>query len=162
MYLGQTMGAVLSSVMLDKVPPKIFLFVCILCNIITLLYFTITDDFNNLLLCRMLTGLFQIFFGVYQPVWADSFGNEKQKALWISYLIIATPLGTIIGYLMTAVFQDNIGWRFSFYIQAMLLIPSTVYIALIPRKYQDVKMTGMAIKYHQMKQERRKQSRQSF
>jgi MFS family permease len=49
-------------------------------------------------------------------VWADSFGNERQKALWISYLIIATPLGTIIGYLMTAVFQDNIGWRFSFYI----------------------------------------------
>ena len=52
----------------------------------------------------MLTGLFQIFFGVYQPVWADTFGNERQKAMWISYLIIATPLGTIIGYLMTAMF----------------------------------------------------------
>ena len=75
-YLGQTLGAVMSSVMLEKVPPQIFLFVCIVSNILTLLYFTYTSDFTNLLLCRMLTGLFQIFFGVYQPVWADAFGNE--------------------------------------------------------------------------------------
>lgn len=52
------MGAVISSVVLERVPPKIFLFVCIIGNIITLVYFTITDDFNNLLICRMLTGLF--------------------------------------------------------------------------------------------------------
>jgi predicted MFS family arabinose efflux permease len=64
-YLGYTLGAVMASVMLDKVPPKIFLFTCIVCNISTLIYFTITDDFSNLLICRMLTGLFQIFFGVY-------------------------------------------------------------------------------------------------
>lgn len=113
---------------------------------LSLVYFTITDDFSNLLICRMFTGLFQIFFGVYQPVWADTFGNEQQKAIWISYLIIATPLGTIIGYLMTAIFQDNIGWRFVFWIQALALIPSTVYIILIPRKYQDVTMTGQYIK----------------
>lgn len=136
----------MSSILLQKVPPKVFLFICIVCNMLSLVYFTITDDFSNLLICRMFTGLFQIFFGVYQPVWADTFGNEQQKAIWISYLIIATPLGTIIGYLMTAIFQDNIGWRFVFWIQALALIPSTVYILLIPRKYQDVTMTGQYIK----------------
>lgn len=136
----------MSSILLQKVPPKVFLFICIVCNMLSLVYFTITDDFSNLLICRMFTGLFQIFFGVYQPVWADTFGNEQQKAIWISYLIIATPLGTIIGYLMTAIFQDNIGWRFVFWIQALALIPSTVYIILIPRKYQDVTMTGQYIK----------------
>lgn len=141
----------MSSILLQKVPPKVFLFICIVLNILSLIYFTISEDFSNLLICRMFTGLFQIFFGVYQPVWADIFGNEQQKATWISYLIIATPLGTIIGYLMTAIFQDNFGWRFSFYFQALLLIPSTVYIVLIPRKYQDVTMTGIAIKQHQLK-----------
>ena len=72
--------------------------------------------------------------------------------MWISYLIIATPLGTIIGYLMTAYFQDNIGWRFSFYALAVLLAPSMFYIVVIPRKYQDVRMTGMAIKQWQTQQ----------
>ena len=38
--------------------------------------------------------------------------------------------------------------------QALLLIPSTVYIVLIPRKYQDVKLTGIQIKEHQVRQER--------
>ena len=36
-------------------------------------------------------------FGIYQPIWADGFGNEYQKSIWISYLIIATPIGFMSG-----------------------------------------------------------------
>lgn len=50
------------------------------------------------------------------PVWADAFGNETQKSKWLTYQLISSPLGVIMGYGMAAALQDNIGWRWAFYI----------------------------------------------
>ena len=134
------MGAALASGLLSKVKPKVLLFLCLLLNVGALLVFTITDNFVILAVSRSLTGVFQIFFCIFQPVWADVFGNEKQKSLWLSYLIIATPLGVIIGYGLCAIFQNNIGWRWAFYIQAFMLCPSFIGLTFIPAKYFDVQL----------------------
>ena len=53
------------------------------------------------------------------PVWADAFANEKQKSVWLTFLILASPLGVVSGFIMTSVFNAEIegdgGWRYSFY-----------------------------------------------
>ncbi len=49
---------------------------------------------------------------------------------------------------MSAAFLENIGWRFAFYIQATLMIPSLIYMLLIPEKYMDIKKTGILIRLH--------------
>ena len=126
--------------MLAKFSPKTLLIICLALNIGSLLAFTFTDIFWILSLSRGFTGLFQIFFGIYQPVWADVFGNEQQKALWLTYLIIATPLGVIIGYVLCATFLNTIGWRWSFDIQALLLTPSLLGLIAIPSKYFDIQL----------------------
>ena len=41
------------------------------------------------------------------PVWADSFANEKQKSVWLTFLILASPVGVIIGFLMTSFFTQK-------------------------------------------------------
>ena len=41
------------------------------------------------------------------PVWADAFASEKQKAAWFTFLILASPLGVIIGYLMTSFYVGH-------------------------------------------------------
>tara|TARA_B110000285_G_C15107057_1_gene608646 strand:- start:1063 stop:1182 length:120 start_codon:yes stop_codon:yes gene_type:complete len=39
---------------------------------------------------------------------------------------------------MCASFLETIGWRWAFYIQAMLLMPSLIGIILIPIEYVDI------------------------
>lgn len=64
----------------------------------------------------MFTGLFQVFFAIYMPVWANTFGNPQQQALWITFLMITSPLGVIMGYMMNGFIYQVLGWRWSFYI----------------------------------------------
>ena len=76
------------------------------------------------------------------PVWADSFGSDNQKTLWLALLIVSNPLGAVLGYSLMAVLQYNIGWRWSFYIQSILLFPNIIAILSVPAKYMDIKNTG--------------------
>lgn len=88
-----------------------------------------------------MTGVFQIFFTIYQPCWADVFGNEIQKSKWLAYLIITTPLGVVLGYCMCAIFIGNdISWKFAFYVQSLLLLPSFFGILYFDAQYFDIKL----------------------
>lgn len=139
-YFGQVLGSALATGILSFCSPKTVLSSCLFLNIGFLLVFTITDVFWILAASRTMTGLFQIFLAIYQPCWADVFGNEIQKSRWLTYLIITTPLGLVLGYSMCAAFLDNIGWKWAFYIQAILLIPSFVGILSFPAKYFDIQL----------------------
>mmetsp|Transcript_23060 Transcript_23060/g.35690 ORF Transcript_23060/g.35690 Transcript_23060/m.35690 type:complete len:129 (-) Transcript_23060:877-1263(-) len=115
-------------------------------NIGTLILFTLTTWFPLLAFCRMCTGLFQVFFCIYFPVWADVYGDELQKSKWLTYLLIASPLGVIMGYGLCASFLNNIGWRWAFYVQSFLLMPSLIGIFMTSSKYIDVNYTTKRIK----------------
>jgi hypothetical protein len=39
---------------------------------------------------------------------------------------------------MCAVFQENIGWRWAFYVQSILLLPCIISIAMTPSRYMDI------------------------
>lgn len=57
-YLGQTIGSILASGILQKYNPKRVLAICLFLNIGTLIIFTITEVYAILLFSRMCTGLF--------------------------------------------------------------------------------------------------------
>ena len=137
-YFGQTIGAALATGALQGCNPKMVLGTCLFLNIGTLLLFTQTNFYFVLVFCRCCTGLFQVFFAIYFPVWADTYGDEQQKSTWLTYLLISSPLGVIIGYGMCASFLETIGWRWAFYIQAMLLMPSLIGMWIIPIEYVDI------------------------
>ena len=59
-----------------------------------------------------------------------------------------------MGYGMTAVFLDNIGWRWAFYVQSILLLPSMIGIIVIPFEYFDVQGTSKQMKAIQQKQKK--------
>ena len=115
-YMGQMIGSILATEILEKFNPKLILGTCLFLNIGTLILFTKSQDYIVLIICRLCTGLFQVFFCIYFPVWADVFGNETQKSSWLTYLLIASPLGVVMGYGMCAMFLNNIGWRWAFYV----------------------------------------------
>lgn len=50
------------------------------------------------------------------PVWADIFAKESKKSAWLTFLILAAPLGLVIGFALTSALIPRLGWRYSFYI----------------------------------------------
>ena len=83
-------------------------------NAMCLVGFTLTSDYNFNLALRFLTGVFQVFISIFTPVWADAFGSEKLKSLWITVLLICSPIGIFIGFTMTSVMNAYGSWEMSF------------------------------------------------
>lgn len=54
----------------------------------------------------------------------------------LSLLLLAPPLGVVMGYIMTAIVTQ---WQWSFYVQAILsIVPIALALSLIKNKYLDV------------------------
>lgn len=78
-FVGQTLGSFLSSPVLQKVNAKYVLSFALFVDIVTLLGFCIFEAYWMLAVLRVATGVMQVFFTIYLPVWADSFGTEAEK-----------------------------------------------------------------------------------
>ena len=105
--------------------------------------FALSKSFYLNAVIRFFIGFFQVFICIYMPVWADSFANEKQKSIWLTFLILACPLGVVIGFSLTSLmvaepFED---WRYSFYAQAALMAPCALCFLLTPAKYLNISNT---------------------
>ena len=57
-YLGQTIGSAMATVVLSKYNIKLVLSLCLFLNIASLIIFTLTDNYSILVVCRIFTGLF--------------------------------------------------------------------------------------------------------
>ena len=111
-----------------------------------------SDNFYYDAALRFSVGFFQVFSCIYMPVWADAFANEKQKSVWLTFLILASPLGVVFGFIMTSYYvaewknadlgEPNEGWRNSFYTQCILLTPMSLGFLLTPQKYLDIDRTN--------------------
>ena len=87
---------------------------------------------------------------IYFPVWADVYGSKIQSSKWLGYLLIASPCGVVIGYGMCAIMLDNLGWRYAFYVQSLVMIPCLIGIFMIPSRYFDIDDVSQKIKMHEM------------
>jgi predicted MFS family arabinose efflux permease len=102
-YVGQIIGCQTSSYLLQRADEKKVLATVLFFNILCLYWFTLVDDFANLVVCRAFTGLFQESTGVYFPVWVDTFASEEKKSAWMAVIMIGSTTGNIFGYLVAAV-----------------------------------------------------------
>ena len=118
---------------------------------LSLLVFTFYDDYWSLLLCRGLTGLFQEFICVYFPVWVDTFASQQTNSSWMSIILIGATLGNITGYITAASVQDNIGWRWAFYIQSIGLSLNILSYWMVPQSIVNLRTTTPTIMAHQKK-----------
>jgi len=98
--------------------------------IISLLLFTVSNSFTFSLFLRMVTGFFQIFIITYQPVWSDTYCAEKLKSCALTMNMFSSPLGIAIGYVMTYFLKDLLSWEWSFFIQAIAIVPCFFTIVL--------------------------------
>lgn len=82
----------------------------LLMNAISLVMFTLSTSFYLDAILRLFIGVFQVFATIYMPVWADIFAKESRKSAWLTFLILAAPLGLVIGFAMTSALIAFKGW----------------------------------------------------
>ena len=143
-YGGLTLGAGVATGVFSK--PKLIkpaLVLSLMLNSVCIGLFTLIPNFYFMASLRFGIGFFQVFICIYMPVWADAFANEKQKSVWLTFLILASPLGIVGGFTMTSymVSPPINNWKWSFYVQGMCLIPCFTAFLLTPRKYLDIEGT---------------------
>lgn len=135
-FLGNLIGALVSFSLINFFNRKYLLIISLFLNTSCLCTFIIKKApvyflFTN----RILVGTFQSFISIYLPVWCDQFGIYKKKTMMISYIQVATPLGIVVGYLLTYLIMNNIGWKYSFIIQGGLIGIIILILLFIPNKY---------------------------
>lgn len=117
------------------------LILTLIANSICIFLFSISSSFYLDAFLRFLIGFFQVFSCIYMPVWADAFANEKQKSVWLTFLILSSPLGVVGGFTLTAVMVRYGFWYYSFWIQGVLILPCAFSFFVTPRKYLDIEGT---------------------
>lgn len=66
--------------------------------------FTVSNTIVLLSITRIGCGFFQVFCYIFFPVWVDQFGVYESRTMWITFLQLGVPLGTMIGYVAEALF----------------------------------------------------------
>jgi MFS family permease len=75
------------------------------------------------------------------PVWADAFANDKQKSVWLTFLILSSPLGIVVGFTLTSIMVSYASWHWSFWLQGILIVPCAIIFQLAPKKYFNIDNT---------------------
>ena len=138
-YFGLTLGSLLGAhVYSNSKYIKLVLMLSLTMMAVTLVTFTLTPNFYLNVLMRFLSGFCQIFTIIYVPLWADAFGNERQKSLWIAIFTSCSVVGIFIGYSLTSWMVAQFSWEYSFVIAAISTIPLVLSIALTDTKFLDI------------------------
>lgn len=116
-YGGLTIGSATATMIFSKGQYiKLTLAGSLLLNAISLYLFTLSSSYLICLVLRLFIGFFQVFLVIYMPVWADAYGTEKQKSIWLTILLLASPMGVIFGYTLTFYMIKYFSWEWSFYL----------------------------------------------
>ena len=140
-YIGRVVGALIFASIMGKMNRKILLVSTLLFKALTLLIALLTPDKIINIIARGLSGISQVFFTTYFPVWCDQYGKEKKRTLMVTIVQLGGGLGIIIGYGLGLLCEEVIstkdysGWRSAFGIEGIILIVCGIIIFSFKNKY---------------------------
>ena len=126
-YIGRVFGALIFTVIMGKYNRKMLFIFTLIFKALTLIIALVTWNFYVNVISRILSGISQVFFTTYFPVWSDQYSKESNRVIMVSLIQLGNPLGIIIGYGLNAFFKlfasDNYrAWRISFGVEGLILI----------------------------------------
>lgn len=139
-FLGVSCGGILSANIVGKVSWKLILLVSLIGNGVGLFFYAYYSSYGLLGFGRWLSGFNQVFLLIYIPIYIDAFADKKSKSKWMSIAYLASPIGTLLGFGITAfTISEYNSWRLSFYIYTIIMAVGLVLFAPIPKRFFDVK-----------------------
>ena len=135
-YLGLVLGSISGGYIFSTYASKWVVINSLIASCIFLYFFTISNYWEAMAFCRVGCGFFQVFCYIYFPIWVDQYGVNNIQTLWLTFLQLGVPIGTMIGYLMEAFSIKYFNkWEGAFYIQIILIIISAVLLFITPDKF---------------------------
>lgn len=111
-YLGVFIGALVLTKLIDSINRKYLSLGTMLICALMLFSFTQIDILVFLFANRIIVGIMQSFITIYMPVWVDQFGMRSWKTVMLSIFNITSPLGVMIGYVLTMIVKTKFNVRY--------------------------------------------------
>ena len=135
-YLGLVLGSISGGYIFSTYSSKWVVIISLIASCISLYCFTISKYWEAMTLCRTCCGFFQVFCYIYFPIWVDQYGVNNTQTLWLTYLQLGVPIGTMLGYLIEAYsIKHYQSWQLAFYIQIIFIIICSFLFMIIPDKF---------------------------
>ena len=139
-FIGRVVGALIFTIIMGKMNRKILIISTLIFKALTLFapFFSRDVVINDI--ARCLSGLSQVFYPTYFPVWCDQYGKKDKRAIWVTIVQVGNPIGIIIGYGL-GMFCDNIilnersGWRIAFPFEGIILFVFAIIIIFFDSIY---------------------------
>ena len=138
-YIGRVVGSIIFTLIMGRVNRKMILVVTLIFKAITLIIPILAD--NNYiinLVARALSGISQVFYPIYLPVWCDQYAKKNLKAIWVMIVQIGNPIGIILGYGLGMISDDLLfssGWIDSFFIEGIAMAACAIIILFFDKAY---------------------------
>ena len=97
-YVGRIAGAIVMSVLIDKIDRRIFFSSCCILKSLTLFVSTCTENYYWNLIARLLSGIPQTLLTSYGTIWADQFCRRKRRSLVLALFQLFALGGVLVGY----------------------------------------------------------------
>ena len=135
-YFGLILGSLSGGYFFSKYSSKWLVISSLFILAFFLYSFTLFESSNGLYLCRVGCGFCEVFCCVYFPIWVDQYGVKGFKVLWITFLQLGVPIGTILGYLIEAMsIKYYNSWEGGFFFQIILVCTLSAILFLTPDKF---------------------------
>jgi len=141
-FIGNLIGALIYFYLINACNRKKLLIYSMFFIAICLITFILTTNTIFLLINRVILGIFQAYFIIYLPLWSNQYGVTNQRSIMLSIGQLTTPLGVFVGYIIASEcisINEEIGWKFSFVIQSVVIIAMIFLIYRISEKLFDSK-----------------------
>ena len=134
-YLGRVFGAIILTFTINKISRKVILVISLIFKALTL-YYSLFDNKNYMpnLICRALSGLSQVFYTTYLPVWTDQFMPKELRAILVSITQLGNPVGIIFGFVIST-FLGAEKWSISYAIEGTILLILGIISLFFPSLY---------------------------
>ena len=141
-FVGNLFGALIYLYLINAFNRKSLLLYSMFFIAICLITFILTTNTIYLLINRGILGIFQAYFIIYLPLWCNQYGITNQRSIMISLGQLTTPLGVFVGYFIASeciTINENIGWKFSFVIQSIVILIMIFLFYRVSEKLFDSK-----------------------
>lgn len=146
-YIGRVLGGFIFAIIMGKINRKMLLVSTLIFKAITLLIALFTKDKIVNIIFRGLSGISQVFFTTYLPVWCDQYGKETKRTMMVTFVQLGASIGIIFGYGLGLICEkllngnDYHGWRLAFGIEGIILIICAFIIFSFKNQYFSCNFT---------------------
>lgn len=92
----------------------------------------LSPNYCVLFLARVVSGVGEASFQIVVPAYIDDYAPQDKVGRWLAYLYCAMPVGSALGFSLSGIISEYLGWRFLFFLVPVFILPVLVIFLLYP------------------------------